>query len=167
MPLKDCLQQVPDPRRAEGRRYELTPMLIGTILAIACGATSYRKVQRFLAAHWRRLIEVFGGTWKRAPAHTTVRNILRQLDPDALEAAFRAPFDTSGQALLERCDTGAGVRIAIDGKVLRGSFDHFADQKAAQILGALTQEEPRILAHVAIDAKSNEIPAAQQLSSPS
>jgi hypothetical protein len=159
MTLQECLAQMPDPRRAEGRRYELTPLLIGTILAIACGATSYRKVQRFLAAHWRRLIALFGGTWKRAPAHTTVRNVLRELDPAALEVAFRA----HSQALLPAPGSGPSRCIAIDGKVLRGSFDHFAEQKAAQILGALAQEEQLILAHVAIDAKSNEIPAAQQL----
>jgi hypothetical protein len=37
MTLQEYLAQMPDPRRAERRRYELTPLLIGTILAIACG----------------------------------------------------------------------------------------------------------------------------------
>src|SRR5512134_735276 len=105
MTLQECFEQVPDPRRAEGRRYELTPLLIGTILAIACGATSYRKVHRFLAAHWRRVIAVFGGTWKRAPAYTTVRNVLHELDPAALEAAFRA----HSQGLLVRTRRQTGV----------------------------------------------------------
>lgn len=159
MTLQECFEQMPDPRRAEGRRYELTPLLIGTILAIACGATSYRKVHRFLAAHWRRVIAVFGGTWKRAPAYTTVRNVLHELDPAALEAAFRA----HSQGLLVRQDEAADRRIAIDGKVLRGSFDHFADQRAAQLLGALAHAEQIILAHVPVADHSNEIPAAQQL----
>jgi hypothetical protein len=90
MTLQECLEQMPDPRRAEGRRYELSPLLMGPILAIACGATSYRKGYRFLAAHRRRVIAVFGGRWKRAPAYPTVRHGLRELDPTALEAAFRA-----------------------------------------------------------------------------
>lgn len=159
MTLQQCFEQMPDPRRAEGRRYELTPLLIGTILAIACGATSYRKVHRFLIAHWRRVIAVFGGTWKRAPAYTTVRNVLHELDPAALEAAFRA----HSQGLWARHNGEGGRRIALDGKVLRGSFDHFADQRAAQLLGALAHAEQIILAHVSIADKSNEIPAAQQL----
>jgi hypothetical protein len=150
---------MPDPRRAEGRRYELIPLLIGTILAMACGATSYRKVHRFLAAHWRRVMAVFGGRWKRAPAYTTVRNVLRELDPAALEVAFRV----HSQALLAAPGEGAGRCIAIDGKVLRGSFDHFADPRAAQLLEALAQTEHLILAHLPLADKSNEIPAAQQL----
>jgi hypothetical protein len=157
--LQECLAQLPDPRRAEGRRYALTPLLIGTLLAMACGATSYRKVHAFLSTHWQRVIAVFGGTWKWAPASTTVRNVLRELDANALEAAFRA----HSQALLAAQGEGAGRCIAFDGKVLRGSFDHFADQRAAQRLGALAQTEQIIVAHISIAEDSNEIPAVQQL----
>jgi predicted transposase YbfD/YdcC len=159
MTLQQCLAQLADPRRAQGRRYELTPLLIGILLAIACGVTSYRKVHAFLANHWQRVIAVFGGRWKQAPAYTTVRNVLRELEPGALEAVFRA----HSQALLAAQGEDAGRCIAIDGKVLRGSVDHFADQRAAQLLGALAQSEQLIVAHVPIAEDSNEIPAAQQL----
>jgi predicted transposase YbfD/YdcC len=151
--------QMPDPRRAEGRRYELTPRLIGMILAMACGATSYRKVHRFLAAHWRRVIAVFGGRWKRAPAYTTVRHGRREIDPGALETAFRA----HSPGLLTAHGEAPSRCIAIDGKVLRGSFDHFADPRATQLLGALAHAEQIILAHVPMADQSHEIPAAQQL----
>ncbi len=53
--------------------------------------------------------------------------------------------------------------MAVDGKALRGRFDAFADQKAAQLLGAFTQEEPLLLGHFSIDTQSNEIPVAQPL----
>lgn len=159
MALQQCLEQVADPRRAEGRRYGLVPLLLFSILAIASGATSYRKVQRFMAAHWPRLTALLGVKWKRAPAHTTIRYLLHKLDPQALEAAFRA----HSQALLTQASKGGGRCIALDGKTLKGSFDHFADQKAAQFLGALAQEPQLILAPVAPAEKSNEIPAAQAL----
>ena len=90
---------------------------------------------------------------------TTVRHVLRELDAHALEAAFRA----HGQALLAAHGEAAGRCIAIDGKVLRGRFDHFADPRAAPRLGALAQTEPIMVAHVPIAADSNEIPAAQPL----
>jgi hypothetical protein len=150
---------MPDPRRAEGRRYELTPLLISTIRAIGCGATSYRQVHRFLAAPWQRLIAVFGGTWKRAPAYPTVRHVLRELDPGAREAAFRA----HSQGLLAAHGEGADRCIAIDGKVLRGSFDPVADPRAAPLLGALAQAEHLILAQVPVADPSHDIPAAPQL----
>jgi hypothetical protein len=159
MTLQHCLAQLPDPRRAEGRRYELTPLLIGTIWAIACGATSYRKGHAFLSTHWQRVSAVFGGTWKRAPAYTTVRHVLRELDANALKRAFRA----HRQALLAAPGEGAGRCLALDGKVLRGSFEHFADPRATQLLGALAQSEPIIVAPGPIAADSNEIAAAHQL----
>jgi hypothetical protein len=62
---------------------------------------------------------VFGGSWKRAPAYTTVRHVLHELDPAALEAAFRA----HRHALLVAHGEGAGRCMAIDGKVPRGRFD--------------------------------------------
>jgi len=53
--------------------------------------------------------------------------------------------------------------VALDGKTLRRSFDHFSDRNAAQLLHAFDTEAGLVLAHVDIDEKSNEIPAAQQL----
>lgn len=59
----------------------------------------------------------------------------------------------------------SGEATALDGKTLRGSFDRFQDQRALQILSALTTDRTLILGHVLIGAagKSHEIPAAQQL----
>ena len=54
-------------------------------------------------------------------------------------------------------------RIALDGKTLRHSFDNFNDRKAAQVPSAFAVDTALVLAHVEIDDKSNEIPAAQKL----
>lgn len=53
--------------------------------------------------------------------------------------------------------------IGFAGKVLCGSFDHFQDQKAIQILSAFLSERRIILAHEEIAEKTNEIPTAQEL----
>jgi hypothetical protein len=53
--------------------------------------------------------------------------------------------------------------IALDGKTLKGSFDHLNDRKAAQALSAFASEAAILLAHSDIDVKSNEIPAAQRM----
>ena len=47
--------------------------------------------------------------------------------------------------------------------MLKGSFDNFRDRKAAQLLHAFDTKFGLVLAHIDIDEKSNEIPAAQQL----
>ena len=46
----------------------------------------------------------------------------------------------------------------LDGKTLRGSFDHINDRKAAQTLTAFASASAIVLAHTEIDDKSNEIP---------
>ena len=52
--------------------------------------------------------------------------------------------------------------IALDGKTLRGSFDHLDDRAAAQVLSAFAGEDALILAHQEI-AEGDEIAAAQAL----
>lgn len=162
-PLLGLLDEVPDPRRAEGKLYRLPHVLLFSILAIVSGGNSYRSVTTVIDVHRRRLNRAFGLTWRRAPAHTSIRNILQGLDSAALEAAFRRHA-----GLLQRaCAKPGGASLAIDGKTLRGSFDQFRDRTAAQLLGVFATDTALVLvlvlAHSDIDEKSNEIPAAQAL----
>jgi hypothetical protein len=59
--------------------------------------------------------------------------------------------------------TKAEISIAVDGKVLRGSFDSFEDKKAIQVLSFFDTLNGLILAHEIIDEKTNEIPVFQRL----
>jgi hypothetical protein len=158
MQLLDCLKTIVDPRRPQGRLYPLAPLLFISVLAVLSGANSYRKIARFIDAHRLRLNEWLGLQWKRAPAHTAIRYAFVNLSAEAVEAAFRE----HSAALAAEC-AHAEDCIAVDGKALKGSFDAMADQRAAQVLSAFTHTEQLILGHVSIPAKSNEIPAAQQL----
>jgi hypothetical protein len=158
-PLLDLLAEIPDPRRAEGKLYELPYVLLFSILAVVTGSNSYRGIVTFIDAHRRRLNAAFGLKWRRAPAHTAVRYILQGLDPATVETAFRRHA-----ALLQAaCKGGGRGSIALDGKTLRGSFDAFHDRAAAQVLSAFATDTALVLAHVNIEEKSNEIPAAQAL----
>jgi hypothetical protein len=65
--------------------------------------------------------------------------------------------------LLSVVEADGKPMIALDGKTLRGSFDHINDRKAAQTLTAFASSSAILLAHTPIDEKSNEIPAAQQM----
>ena len=88
-PLLRLLETVPDPRRAEGKVYRLPHVLLFSILAIVSGGNSYRSVTTFIDTHRRHLNRAFGLRWRRAPAHTSICNILQGLDSRAVEAAFR------------------------------------------------------------------------------
>jgi len=156
------LSQIPDPRRAQGKKWQLGPVLLSTILAILSGATSYRKVHGFIKTHRKRLNEAFGFGWEAAPAYSAIRTILQGLDGSEVEKAFRAhAAELSGTEPGE--DVDALPVVAIDGKTLRHSFDAFNDRKAAHVLNAFAVDDALILGHLHVGEKSNEIPAAQQM----
>ena len=122
----DLLAEIEDPRRAEGKLYRLPHVVLFAILAIVAGANSYRTIHSFIDVHIARLREAFGVTWRKAPAYTTIRGILRQLDPASVEAAFRRHA-----AVLNDATNGEGQRhVAIDGNTPRRRFDNFPPRRA-------------------------------------
>lgn len=155
--LTSFLFKIKDHRRKQGRRYELGHILFFSILAILSGATSYRRVERFIVAHYALMDKMFELNWKKMPAYTTIRDIIQGTSGVELEKCFR-----QYSATLAKSDEQKRF-VSFDGKVLRGSFDHFKDHKAVQVLSAFLSDNNVILAHEEISVKTNEIPTAQQL----
>lgn len=155
-PLKQSLLPIPDPRRAQGKLYDLPHLLLFSILALLSGATSYRRIHQFISTHQARLNEAFDCRWRRTPAYSSIRYILRGLNPDEIAPQFRA--HAAGLA-------ATAPVIALDGKTLRGSLDRFEDRKAAQVLSAFAVAEQIVLGQILIEdaGKDHEIQAAQRL----
>jgi len=158
--LKNFLSEIKDNRRKEEKRYKSGDILLFFISAIHGGATSYRKIHTFIKGHYEILNEKFGPGWKRLPAYTTVRNIIRGLCPDESEECFRK-YSLKLTGLSE--NNSGKFFAACDGKVLRGSSDNFNDKKAIQILSVFLHESRIISANYEVDGKTDEIPAAQQM----
>ena len=158
-PLLSLFATIPDPRRAEGRLYQLQFVLLFSIFAIVSGANSYRGIRTYVKVHRQELNKAFKIKWKRPPAHTATRYILQGLSAADVEMVFR-----EHAANLNLAPAGPEARvIAFDGKTLKASFDAFNDIKARQVLSALAVDTALVLAHIEIDEKSNEIPAVQKL----
>jgi hypothetical protein len=153
--LLAALERIPDPRRRQGRRYPLAPLLLFSVLAVLAGATSYRGILTFIGVHRERLNAVFGARFRRAPAVNTLRGLFLALEPAELEAAFRE----HARALADRAPAPGPRAIALDGKTLRRSFDHLNDEAAAHVLSAFAGEAALILAH----QETAEVAAAQAL----
>jgi predicted transposase YbfD/YdcC len=154
--LLEVFEQIPDHRRAQAKQYPLPQVLLFCILGIMSGAISYRKLHSFIRIRFALLNRAFPSRMRKPPSYTQLREILVGLDKDDLEAAFRqhagALANLTGEAA-----------IAADAKALRGSFDAVDDRNAALVLSLFVAGERIILAHRAIDEKSNEIPALQAL----
>jgi hypothetical protein len=140
--------------------YGQAGVILFSILAMVSGARSYRQIHTLIDRRLGLLNAAFpGAALRRAPAYTSVRGILQGLDETELEQAFRCHaegLDHTGEAAPSRF-------VAIDGKTLRGSFDAFADRKAAHVLSAFAVDHRIILAHEVVEETSNEIPAVQTL----
>ena len=157
--LLAALAGVPDPRRAQGQRYSMRHLLLFSVLATLAGATSYQKIVAFIALQRERLNAVFGACFRRAPAVNTLRHLFLALGDDNLEAAFRR----------HACDLNAHSRpealrtVALDGKTLRGSFDHLTDRRAVHVLSAFASDAALILAHQELAGAPDEIAAVPRL----
>ena len=123
------------------------------------GANSYRGIHSFVEVHLARLKESFGLVWRRAPAYTTIRNVLQGLEGSQVERVFRL----HGEILRESASFDGLRVVAFDGKTLRGSYDHFTDKKATHLVSAFDIESALVLGHIEVDDKSNDIPAVERL----
>jgi predicted transposase YbfD/YdcC len=156
--LNHVFHRIRDPRSKQGQRYDLPHILFFSILAMLSHATSYRNLHSFISIHFDTLKELCGVSWKRAPAYTTIRNIIKGLSPEDVEQAVRYATQEMSQTPPNQ------VRFfSCDGKTLRHSFDLFEDQSAAQLLSVFAQAESVIVAHLDLTEKPNEIPLVQKL----
>jgi len=126
-------------------------------MALLSNADSYRKIHDFIDIHRKRLNEHFRLDWKKAPAYTTIRNIILNTSSSELERIFRE----HGWILAEK--KAKGKFIHCDGKKLRGSFDNMNGINQLQVLSAFAGDCAIVLGHEEIEEKSNEIPAARKL----
>ena len=152
------LENLEDHRRAQGRQYPLAEVVLVTILAVLGGAVSYREIHSFIKVRFVLLRNTLGLGWRKPISYTQLRLVIQGMDRESLEAVFRSYSAEVAEALPEKCEY-----LACDGKVLRGSFDHMEDQKAAELLSIFAVKEKLILAHKEIPDKTNEIPAFQEL----
>jgi hypothetical protein len=157
--LLDYLKQIPDHRRAQGRLFDLPHLLLFSILAIASGADSYRKMAIFIEENFKTLQDAYELKWKRPPSYNAIRHTIHGLDQKATERVFRA-YGKETTAFAK----GKLTTVSMDGKALRHSFDNVADQRFKQILSAFSPSHNIILAHEGVGiSKENEINAAIKL----
>lgn len=157
--LLEYLKKIPDKRRGQGKQYQLGYIILFSILAILSGADGYASITRFMDEYFYKLDQIFDMGWVRSPHVNTVKGILKSIDTRELENIFREYTLILGKRIKKL----EYRHFAIDGKVVRKSFDNIKDKKALQILSIFAVDKELIFAHKEIDEKSNEIPAAQKL----
>lgn len=152
--FKACFEGLTDPRRGNALQHDLHEMLMIALCTFLCGGRTCIDMAEFAEERGAFLSEFMtlkGG----APSHDSFSRLFRLLDPKQFQICFQRFME----CFAETCQ---GV-IAIDGKVLRRSFDTAGAQSALHMVSAWGCEQRLVLAQIATDAKSNEITAVPKL----
>jgi hypothetical protein len=152
--LLDLLAQVPDPRKRRGRRHPLAGLLAVGIAAVIAGSRSFVAIGQWAADAGPEALAVLGAV--RGPAEeSTFRRAFALVSADALDRVLGAWLWTRA------VQAGGRLIIAIDGKTVRGARNKTG--KAPHLVAALAHGIGAVLGQVAVDEKSNEIPAVREL----
>jgi hypothetical protein len=152
--LAAVLAEIPDPRRARGRRHPWSALLLEIVAGLLSDANSQRALARWGRDVGLRRRRQLGFTRRRAPSLATVHRVLHRVDVAALEARVGRWLQQVRAAWLQ-----STVRwldgIAVDGKALRGARRLGAED--AYLLSAYGQRDGLVLGEVAIPDATNEL----------
>ena len=149
-----CFKGLDDPRTGNAALHDFHELLLIALCTVLCGGQSAVDMALFAQAK-ERFLRGFLKLENGLPSHDTFSRLFRLLDPIQFSAAFQrftATFSEICQSV-----------VAIDGKVLRRSFDHASGKSPLHMVSAWGCEQRLVLAQIATDAKSNEITAVPKL----
>ncbi len=174
--LVEAFAEIPDPRKARGIRHGVLAIVLLGACAVLTGARSFAAIGEYAHDTGRAILERLG-VGMVVPHASTIRRVLQDLDPDAVEAAMRS------WALAQLADrpapTGVPTRdqrqvLALDGKTVRGAHipTTSADNDTAgssdartgayrqpHLVSVLDQASGAVLGQAQVEAKSSEVAA--------
>lgn len=126
---------IPDPRRAQGRRHRLVTILSLAAAAVLCGMRGYKAIADWVQSLSPAARERFGCRFDRGsrlvPSEYVIRDALIRVDPQALDRALQR-----WNAAFGREDTS----LAIDGKTMCNALDaHGARTHIMSVIGHQSQ----------------------------
>lgn len=130
--ILEAFAELKDRRRCAGQRHTLPLCLALFTLAIAAGNKGFLAIGDWLKAYEAELIELFKPEKDRLPSYSTIRRVLLNLDYRQYSACLAHFFGISPLAR---------ETLAMDGKVLRGSYQLEDDNPASDPHPALKAGE--------------------------
>ena len=150
----ECFEDIEDPRTGNAGRHDLLEILMIALCTVLSGGQTAVDMSIFArekATFLREFLKLEHGS----PSHDTFSRVFRLLDPEQFGACFQ-------RFMAGFAETCQGV-IAIDGKVVRRSFDKASGKSALHMVSAWGCDQRLVLAQIATEAKSNEITAVPKL----
>src|SRR5262244_150894 len=160
MPPKTCalierLQTIADPRRqCANLKHPLVDVIMLGFCGVLAGCEDFVEIEAWAKEH-AGVLGTFLELPHGIPSHDTLNRVFALLQPPTLQEVV-LPW------LLERREL-PGEWIHVDGKTLRRTRCQSRKLKALHVVSAWAGQTGLTLGQVAVDAKSNEIAAMQQL----
>lgn len=131
--LPDFFKTIPDPRRAQGRRHNLSTVLAIATGAILCGMRGYKAISDWAKSLSPKARERFCCRYENGkyivPSESIIRDVLIRVDPVSLDKAIQLWNEVYGEE---------DKSLAIDGKVMRNAIDK--DGKQTHIMSVVGHE---------------------------
>ena len=138
--LAACFEDLADPRTGNAGRHDLVEIMVIALCTVLCGG-QYASDMELFAREKEAFLRQFLKLEKGLPSHDTFSRVFRLLDPEQFSACFQKFMGKFSQA----CQ---GV-IAIDGKVLRRSFDKASGKSPLHMVSAWGCDQRLVLAQIA------------------
>ena len=152
--ILEAFANMPDMRRTQGKRHTVALCLAIFTLAVVAGNKGFLAIGDWVDSNRAGLSELF--QVDRLPSYSTIRRMLLHQDYKEYSARLAKFFGISPKT---------GETIAVDGKVLRGSYMVETDNPyqephpAIMLVSAYIVERGLILEPYEVDSKTNEITA--------
>ena len=170
--LYEALHQLSDPRRGQGKRYELALILCLLVLAKLAGETSLSGATEWIRHRAAFLADQFKLHRKTMPCQMTYCNVLARVDAKHLDDIL-APFFVRWEAE-QRCGADPSrlhtpqgqadhAHLAIDGKTLRATS---SQPHPVHQLSCYEVATGIVFWHCNVQEKENEISALKPLLTP-
>lgn len=157
--LMDAVVDIPDPRKARGKRHPWAVLLTLISAALLAGQRNGRAIGQWVDEHAGELQTHLSLPQRPLPSTSTFRRTLRALDVAALEARlaqFTQTLDEPPLAL----EAAPWQGQAVDGKAVRGAQAHGAK---VHLVSLVRHGTGLVRKQVRVRDKSNEITAVPTL----
>jgi predicted transposase YbfD/YdcC len=155
----EAVRDVPDPRKARGKRYPWPVLLTLVSAALLAGQRNGRAIGQWVSEHADELRAFLPHAPRAFPSASTLRRALRRLDVTALEQRL-AQFAQDLDPPPPPAATAPWQGYAVDGKAVRGAQTPGAP---VHLVSLVEHGSGRVRQQVRVRDKSNEITAVPLL----
>jgi DDE_Tnp_1-associated len=158
--LIEHLKQIPDYRKAKGKRHALWLVMMLVLLGTLCGYRGYRPLADFSQQHWQSLCELLElPAETRIPSYSTFRRVLQRVDFEPILGLF----NQWSQRFIRLLDP---TWVAADGKSLKSTLTDYSEsyQNFVTTVSAFTHHSGVVLHLQVMDnQQTSEIEVVRQL----